>query len=154
MAKLKHHLHASKLHYMPKAEAEEMAEAHEWETHDTDEEDVPDPPPGLTLRSDRSGASLAYRRSRSRSLGTSPDRGGSRRRSQPRNLLAIGAPILSSRSDSDRRCETEYRRVIVSIEAALRAARHAQRLSLSAADAFGDEAATLERSLEEMMRTL
>ena len=154
MAKLKHHLHASKLHYMSKADADEMAEAHEWETHDSEEEDVPDPPPGLTLRSDRSGASLAYRRSRSRSLAMSPDRGGSRRRSQSRNLLAIGPPILSSRSDSDRRMDPEYRRVIVSIEVALRAARHAQRLSLSAADAFGDEATTLEHSLHEMMRAL
>ena len=151
---MKHHLHASKLHYMTKADAEEMAEAHEWETHDSDEEDVPDPPPGLTSRSVTSGASLASRRSRSRSLAQSPDRGGSRRRSQTRNLLAITAPILSSRSDSDRRMETEYRRVIVSIEASLRATRHAQRLSLSAADAFGTEAMALERSLEEMMRNL
>ena len=62
--------------------------------------------------------------------------------------------MLSPRSDSGRRLETEYRRVIASIEASLRATRHAQRLSLSVADAFGDEAATLERSLEEMMRTL
>ena len=151
---MKHHLHASKLHYMTKLDAEEMAEAHEWETHDSDEEDVPDPPPGLTSRSVTSGASLAYRRSRSRSLALSPDRGGSRRRSHIRNMLAITAPILSSRSDSDRRMETEYRRVIVSIEVALRATRHAQRLSISAADAFGDEAATLQQSLDEMMRAL
>ena len=151
---MKHHLHASKLHYMSKPDAEEMAEAHEWETHDSEEEDVPDPPPGLTLRSDTSGASLAYRRSRSRSLALSPDRGGSRRRSQTRNLLAIGPPILSSRSDSDRRMETEYRRVIVSIEASLRATRHAQRLSLSAAAAFETEAMALERSLDEMLRNL
>ena len=151
---MKHHLHASKLHYMSTPDAKEMAEAHEWETHDSEEEDVPDPPPGLTLRSDTSGASLAYRRTRSRSLALSPDRGGSRRRSQTRHTLAITAPILSSRSDSDRRMETEYRRVIVSIEVALRAARHAQRLSISAADAFGDEAATLQQSLDEMMRAL
>ena len=156
MAKLKHHLHHSKLHYLLKTDAAAMAEAHAWTKHDSDEEDeenVP-APPGLTSRFASNGESLASRRSRSRSLALSPDRGGSRRRSQTRNMLAITAPILSSRSDSDRRMETEYRRVIVSIEVALRAARHAQRLSLSAADAFGDEAATLERSLEEMMRNL
>ena len=44
--KLKHHLHMSKLHYMSKAAAEEMVEAHEWDIHDSDEEDVPDPRQG------------------------------------------------------------------------------------------------------------
>ena len=139
---------------MKKAQAEEMAEAHVWDTHDSDEEDVPDPPPGLTSRSVTSGASFASRRSRSRSLALSPDRGGSRRRSQTRNTLAITAPILSSRSDSDRRMEIEHRRVIVSIEASRRATRHAQRLSLPVAAAFETEAMALERSLDEMSRNL
>ena len=154
MEKLKHHLHMSKLHYMKKEQAEEMAEAHVWDTHDSDEEDVPDGPPGLTSRFASSGDSLASRRSRSRSLAHSPHRDGRRRRSSTRNMLAIGPPMLSSRSDSDRSAESEYRRVIVSIEASIRATRHAQRLSQSAAAAFDREAMVLERSLDEMLRSL
>ena len=46
VGKLKYHLHMSKLHYMSKVDAEEMAEAYEWETHDSEEEDVPDPRQG------------------------------------------------------------------------------------------------------------
>lgn len=154
MAKLKHHLHASKLHYMKKDEAEEMAEAHAWDTHESDEEVVPDGPPGLTSRFASSGESLASRRSRSRSLAHSPIRDERRRRSSTRNMLAIGPPMLSSRSDSDRSAESEYRLVILSIEASIRATRHAERLSQSAAAAFDREAMVLERSLDEMMRSL
>ena len=64
--KLKHHLHFSKLHYMSKPEADEMAESYDgWLQHDTDEEDVP---PGLDAPSVNSGAPLdriTNRRSRS-----------------------------------------------------------------------------------------
>ena len=62
--------------------------------------------------------------------------------------------MLSSRSDSDRRMESEYRRVIVSIEASIRATRHASRLSQSVAEAFDREARVLERSLDAMMQSL
>ena len=156
MAKLKHHLHASKLHYMKKDEAEEMAEAHVWDRHDSDEEDVPDGPPGLTSRFASSGESLASRRSRSRSLAASPARNERRRRSSTRNMLTIEQPLsepaLSSRSDSDRSAESEYRLMVCSIEASIRATRHAERLSQSAASAFDREATILERSLDTLMR--
>ena len=155
MAKLMHHLHHSKLHYLLKADAAAMAEAHVWTKHDSDEEDEENvlAPPGLTSRFASSGESLASRRSRSRSLDHSPVRDERRRRSSTRNTLAIEPPELSSRSDSDRSAESEYRRVILSIEASIRATRHAQRLSQPAALAFDREAVPLERSLDAMMQS-
>ena len=159
--KLKHHLHASKLHYMSKADADELVEAYDgWLHHDTDEEDVP---PGLAPPSVSSGAPLAACRSRSSSAGRgpitlrrsrsapktpSPPRGGRRRKHSTR--LAIADSELSSRTDNDRQQETMYRRVFISVESSIRAARHAQRLSLSAADAFDREAMTLERALGDL----
>ena len=136
--KLKHHLHASKLHYMGKAEAEEMAESYDgWEYHDSDEEDVP---PGLDPPSVNSGAPLSLvrsrsltpagrgpitlRRSRSAPKTPSPPRGGRRRKHSTR--LAIADSELSSRTDNDRQQETMYRRVFISVESSIRAARRAQ----------------------------
>ena len=158
--RLKHHLHASKLHYLTRLEAEEIAEAHEWQFHDTDEADVPDVPPGwppgLVPPSPSSGAPLALRRSRSRSitrdghLTPSPARSGLQRRN--RNLLAIGASTFSTRTDDGRREEMEYRRVITAVESSIRAARHAERLSDAAAQAFAREAGKLEIALDALQR--
>ena len=166
MEKLKHHLHASKLHYMNRPDADEMAEAYDgWLHHDTDEEDVP---PGLDPPSVNSGAPLSLvrsrsltptgrgpitlRRSRSAPKTPSPPRGGRRRKHSTR--LAIADSELSSRTDNDRQQETMYRRVFISVESSIRAARHAQRLSLSAADAFDREAMTLERALADLQQVL
>ena len=154
--RLKHHLHASKLHYLTKPDAEEMAQAHDWEVHDTDEEDVP---PGLDPPSFTSApAELRLRRPRPRSitrdghLTPSPARSGRHRRN--RNLIAIGASAYSSRSDDDRHQEMEYRREITAVESSIRAARHAERLSESASKAFAREAATLETALDALQRLL
>ena len=161
MEKLKHHLHASKLHYMGKPEAEELAESYDgWLYHDTDEEDVP---PGLDAPSVNSGAPLtecryrsltparqgpiALRRSRSAPQTPSPPREGRRRRHSSRPALAdaeVAGTALSSGTDD------ALVRVFISVESSIRAARHAQRLSLSAADAFDREAITLERALGDL----
>ena len=158
--KLKHHLHASKLHYMGKAEAEEMAESYDgWEYHDSDEEDVP---PGLDAPAVTSGAPLtecrhrsstpahqgpiSVRRSRSAPQTPTPPRGGRRRRHSSRPALAdaeVAGTALSGPEDA-------LVRVFISVESSIRAARHAQRLSLSAADAFDREAITLERALGDL----
>ena len=64
--------------------------------------------------------------------------------------LAIADSALSSRTDNDRQQETMYRRIFISVESSIRAARHAQRLSLSAADAFDREAISLEQALGDL----
>ena len=164
MEKLKHHLHASKLHYMGKAEAEEMAESYDgWEYHDSDEEDVP---PGLDAPAVTSGAPLtecrhrsstpahqgpiSVRRSRSAPQTPTPPRGGRRRRQGSRPALAdaeVAGTALSGPEDA-------LVRVFISVESSIRAARHAQRLRLSAADAFNREALTLERALGDLYKTV
>jgi hypothetical protein len=91
--KLKHHLHASKLHYMGKPEAEELAESYDgWLYHDTDEEDVP---PGLDAPSVNSGAPLTECRYRS----LTPARQGPialrRSRSAPRLRRHLGKGVAA-----------------------------------------------------------
>ena len=156
MEKLKHHLHFSKLHYMSKLEADEMAESYDgWLQHDTDEEDVP---PGLDAPSVNNGAPLdriTNRRSRSAPQTPSPPPEGRRRRHNPRLALEDNAvPVWSSRTPNDRHQETLYRRIYIAIESSIRAARHAERLSMSAADAFDREAKTLERALDALTESL
>ena len=146
MEKLKHHLYASKLHYMGKPEAEELAESYDgWVYHDSDEEDVP---PGLDAPAVTSGAPLTEsgRRSRSKPQTPTPPRGGRRRRHGSRPALAdaeVAGTALSGPEDA-------LVRVFISVESSIRAARHAQRLSLSAADAFDREAISLERALGDL----
>ena len=171
MEKLKHHLHASKLHYMSKSDADEMAESYEgWTHHDTDEEDVP---PGLDAPPVNSGAPLTacrhrsltparqgpitLRRSRPAPKTPSPLREGRPRRHSTRPALAdaeVADDVFSSRADNARQQATMYRRIYISVESSIRAARHAERLSLSAADAFNREAMTLERALDALQETL
>ena len=142
----------SKLHYMLKPAAAELAEAHEWEYHDSEEE-VFEEPPGLGPRSDRSGAPLALRHAGSHPRSSRSRSVSSLRPRRDRNLLAIGA-AYSSRSDNDRLQETEYRRVIIAVESSIRAARHAERLSQSASEAFAREAAKLETALGVLQQLL
>ena len=146
-AKLQHHLNKSSLHYMPKLGAEQMAQDHHWDVHDTDEEDVG----GGTA--DAAPSEARSRRSRSPARTRSPVPIGSRRTHQ-RNVLAIGPPggQSSSRSDDDRRQQMEYCRVISAVESSIRAARRAERLSRSAAVAFAAEAIQLETALEALQR--
>jgi len=150
--KLKHHLHMSKLHYMLKPAAAELAEAHEWEYHDSEEEEI-QAPPGLGPLSGRSGAPLALRHSGSHPRSPRSRSVSSVRPRRDRNLLAIGA-AYSSRSGTDRLQETEYRRVIIAVESSIRAARHAERLSASASEAFNLEARKLETALETLQQLL
>ena len=159
--KLKHHLHASKLHYMEKLDAEELAESYDgWVRHDTDEEDVP---PGLDAPAVTSGAPLtecrrrastparpgpiSVRRSRSAPQTPTPPRGGRQRRHSSRPALADAENAATAFSSGP---DDALVRVFISVESSIRAARHAQRLSLSAADAFDREAITLERALGDL----
>ena len=174
--KLKHHLHASKLHYMTKPDAEALAESYDgWQQHDTDEEDVP---PGLDAPPVNSGAPLAACRHRSltparaapktsvftlrrsRPKTPSPRREGRRRRHGiPIALadMAVADSVATSFIDNDQPSilsATTVRRMFVSVQSSILAARHAERLSLSAADAFNREASTLECSLDALEEAL
>ena len=142
---------------MPKDNADEMANAVKWEHHDTDEEDgPPDGPPGLPPPSDRSGAPLAGRRSRSSSISgepitlrrsrsapqtESPGRGGRRRVAIAD--AATESPHIATADDA-------WDDVFKCVKISIRATEHLHRLSQSAADAFEQEREKLQRALETL----
>ena len=127
---------------MPKDKADEMANAVKWDHHETDEEDDPGGPPGLPPPSKGSGAPLAGRRSRTpyRSR-DAPDRGGRRR---------VAIADAATESPHIAIADDAWGDVFKSVKTSIRAAEHAHRLSQSAANAFEQEASTLQRALETL----
>ena len=129
---------------MTKHDATEMSLAHEWAWHDDiDEEDEVD--------NATNGVPSEARTRQSRSRGRSRSRApiGSRGPTS-RNVLALGLIEGQSASSFDGDRRQEMQRVYPAVESCIRAARHAERLSRSAAVAFSAEASQLKIVFESM----
>ena len=122
-SKLVHHLVNSKLHYVNKGKAEEIAASASYEVHESDDGDDEEEEDAL-----RSALQLRP---------TSPPRS-----SRPSSIR--------DRSRSPRLLKARAKAVMTATESALDASRHAMRLSLSAAAAYEAEVQVLERALEDL----
>ena len=149
--RLVRHLAKSSNHNWEKEAAIAAADALLWAHHDESDEEAKSevkeeqesaPPSPLREPSPRRERSPRRRRS-------TPSCGSRATVSVSSNFLAI-APIggrARSEDDGYRQRQAEFNKRLASIEAAVRAARHAERLSSSAAVAFATEAFVLESAL-------